>query len=77
MPEPGDTHPGELLTASGSSLRQRRVVRQQSCKGLRSEGDFDIRYGGAEFGVCPMVFSLALVRSFLTVLPSLCFVTGM
>lgn len=42
-------------------------------KSWRSEEHFDVRHGGAEFGVPRLVFSFALVQYFLTLLSLLPF----
>ena len=53
--------------------RKKCVVVNKAIWNYRSEEHFDIRHGDAEFGICPAVFSLALIQCFLTMSPSQCF----
>ena len=75
MPESWDTCQGELLTGSGTSPRERSVL--QSTKEVKGVGDLksaltsDMEMQSLEFA--QLVFGLALVQYFLSMLPSLCF----
>ena len=49
--------------------RKKCVAVNKAERSWRSEEHYAIRHGDAEFGVCPLVFSLALVQDFLTGFP--------
>lgn len=53
--------------------RKKFVAVNKAERSWRAEEHFDIKHGDAELGVCQLVFSPALVQSFLTRLSSLCF----
>ena len=55
------------------SKRQKCVSFNTAEKNWIVEENFGIRHGDAKFGVCQLVFCLALFQYVLTVLPSLCF----
>jgi hypothetical protein len=67
MPESCDTCQGELLTGYGTSLRERRMLQSTKLKGVG-----DLKTSDMEMQIlecAQLVFSLALVQCFLTVLP--------
>jgi hypothetical protein len=70
MPELWDTCQGELLTDSGTGPRERSVLQSTKLKGIRelkSALTSDMEMQSLEF--TQMVFSLALVQYFLTMIP--------
>ena len=71
MPESWGTCQGELLTGSGTSPRERSVLQSTKLKGigdLKSALTSDVEMQSLEFA--QLVFGLALVQYFLTMLLS-------
>ena len=71
--EPWDSCQGKLLTDTGTSPRERSVLQSTKLKGvgdLKSILTPDLEMQSVKFA--QLVFGLALVQYFLTVLPSLC-----
>ena len=64
MPESWVAYQGELLAGCGTSLRERDVEINKAEGTWRPEEHFDIRYGDAEFGVCPASFQSCFALAF-------------
>ena len=57
MPELWDICQGKLLIGSGTSPRERSLPQSTKMKEMEiCQECLDIRYGNAEFGVCPTSF---------------------